>query len=101
MVLCNFCKNTFNSISALNNHQKKAKYCLNIQITVNNSDTDNKFKCNTCSKILSSKQSLENHKNICDLNKKQTKLNLLDLNQFKYFSGVEIVYNNVISAYTN
>ena len=79
MVLCNFCKNTFNSISALNNHQKKAKYCLNIQITVNNSDTDNKFKCNTCSKILSQKQSLENHKNICDLNKKQTKLNLLDL----------------------
>ena len=79
MVLCNFCKNTFNSISALNNHQKKAKYCLNIQITVNNSDTDNKFKCNTCSKILSSKQSLENHKNICNLNKKQTKLNLLDL----------------------
>ena len=74
MVLCNFCKNTFNSISALNNHQKKAKYCLNIQITVNNSDTDNKFKCNTCSKILSSKQSLENHKNICNLNKKQSKL---------------------------
>ena len=31
MSKCNFCNNTFSSVSQLNYHKKTAKYCLKIQ----------------------------------------------------------------------
>ena len=56
---CNFCNNTFSSKGILETHQKKAKYCLEIQgIT-----PSKKHICNICKKELSTKLSLERHIN--------------------------------------
>lgn len=60
---CKYCNNKFNSLSALNNHIKKAKYCLLIQGKV---IQQTEFKCAFCAKSLSSKQNLIIHENGCD-----------------------------------
>ena len=59
---CNFCNKTFTSKSALNNHQKTAKYCLKIQGV---SKIINEFICEYCNKEFMTKQHLLNHHNIC------------------------------------
>ena len=63
--ICNYCNTKFTSVSALNNHQKKAKYCLVIQGKIQPKNIN--FKCEYCSKILSTKQNLDNHVNKCQL----------------------------------
>jgi hypothetical protein len=63
-ILCNFCNYEFKNKSSLNYHQKNTKYCLEIQ-----GKTQNNFKCDTCDKFLSSKNKLENHKQICSVKK--------------------------------
>lgn len=47
----------------MNNHQKKAKYCLVLQGKIEILE----FKCEYCNKILSSKQNLELHLKKCEL----------------------------------
>jgi hypothetical protein len=49
----------------MNNHQKKAKYCLLIQGKIDvKRKTD--FNCKYCKKNLISKQKLSHHLDICD-----------------------------------
>ena len=57
---CEFCKNKFNSKYVLSNHQKRAKYCLNIQ----NKNVNN-FICEYCGIDFTSKQNLNKHAIIC------------------------------------
>lgn len=60
-MLCSFCKNKFSSKSSLNHHQKTAKYCIELQ----GGKLPTLFKCIYCSKVLSTKQNLNIHKNNC------------------------------------
>ena len=60
---CQYCKKTFSSKSSLNNHQKTAKYCIQLQGVENKSE--NKFICNDCSKIFYQKQHLLTHLQSC------------------------------------
>ena len=62
-VRCEFCNNTFQNISILNHHQTNAKYCLKIQ----SKETQYSFKCQFCTKTLSSKQSLDRHSKVCSI----------------------------------
>lgn len=72
MIKCVYCETDMKNLSVLNNHQKKAKYCLIIQGKLEEKNTE--FKCSTCDKILSTKQSLQGHIKICCKNKKKDKL---------------------------
>ena len=57
-ISCKYCNTVFQTISSLNSHMKKAKYCISIQ-------EKKIFKCEYCEKILSTKQSLLKHKDVC------------------------------------
>jgi hypothetical protein len=61
---CEFCEKILSSKSALNTHQRTAKYCLNIQ-GKNPQDVTNKFKCELCNKIFLNNNRYKYHKNIC------------------------------------
>jgi hypothetical protein len=69
---CEYCHSVFKNSSSLKLHQKKAKYCIKIQkenneMKVNcNNILNNKFKCENCDKLLSSKRNLDNHYSICN-----------------------------------
>ena len=71
---CEYCNTAFKTKSALNHHKNKAKYCLIIQKKID--ETPNEFKCNRCSKILSSKQYLKVHEEKCEGLKEDLSLNL-------------------------
>lgn len=64
---CEFCDNTFKTKSSLTNHQKNAKYCLELRNVVNES-----YKCDYCDNLSSSKFNRDVHMGSC--NKKQNKL---------------------------
>ena len=61
-LICKFCNYELKTKSSLNYHQKNAKFCLKIQ-----EKEQDKYKCNLCYKILSSKQRMESHKKICNV----------------------------------
>lgn len=61
---CQFCKNTFNTNSALKQHQKTAKYCLKIR-GINN----NEYKCTSCDKTFSNNYNLSVHLVSCNKSK--------------------------------
>jgi hypothetical protein len=65
-LICNFCKYELKTKSSLNYHQKNAKFCLKIQ-----EKEQDKYKCNLCYKILSSKQRMESHKKICNIKREK------------------------------
>jgi hypothetical protein len=56
---CDFCKKTFSTKYLLTQHQKKTKYCLDIQ------GEQSIFECNFCHKHLSTKDRLIVHTNSC------------------------------------
>lgn len=56
---CEFCEKIFISKYSLNNHQKKAKYCLEKQGLVSS------IKCNSCDKLFGSNERLNEHISIC------------------------------------
>ena len=56
---CDFCKKTFSTKYLLTQHQKKTKYCLDIQ------GEQSIFECNFCRKHLSTKDRLIVHTNSC------------------------------------
>ena len=62
---CEFCKNTFRNISSLNNHQKTAKYCLDIQ----GKESNNIFECEACNANFTLKSTLEKHLTRCVYNR--------------------------------
>ena len=58
---CQFCCNEFSNKQNLNQHQKKAKYCLKIQ----GKKIDNEYNCDTCEKSFCSASKLRRHKIKC------------------------------------
>jgi len=60
MYNCEYCKTVFKSISSLNLHKKRAKYCLNIQ----NKNIED-FICEYCGNNFTSKQNVNKHMIIC------------------------------------
>lgn len=61
---CKFCNNKFKNISSLNNHQKTAKYCLNIQGAKNHDI----FECEGCKSTFTLKSTLDKHQIRCVYN---------------------------------
>jgi hypothetical protein len=59
--ICEYCNNQFITKTNLNNHQKRAKYCLKLQGVANNKE----FTCEYCRKELTSKWAYEKHIEIC------------------------------------
>jgi hypothetical protein len=65
---CQFCKKILSSKSALNTHQRTARYCLNMQ-GKQFEDVKNKFKCELCGKTFLNNNRYKYHKNICTSNR--------------------------------
>jgi hypothetical protein len=63
MVRCNFCNEDFKNNKTLTAHKKNAKYCIEKQ----KKDLLVEFKCEKCDKVLSSKQRLKSHSDICNI----------------------------------
>jgi hypothetical protein len=72
-MICEFCNTNFNTISSLNNHKKKAKYCLIIQGKMEGKDKN--FECECCKKVLSSKQNLKIHLKKCGILEEEKQFN--------------------------
>ncbi len=58
---CQFCNNVFSNKQNLNQHQKKAKYCLEIQ----GKTPVQEYNCDTCRKSFSSSSKLRRHQTNC------------------------------------
>ena len=63
-LICEYCNASFSSVSSLNTHKKKTKYCLILQGKIQKLD----FKCEGCSKILTSSKELKSHIKTCKNN---------------------------------
>ena len=61
---CQYCYNKFSSISSLNNHQRKTKYCLKIQ----GKPSSKEFTCEFCKSVFTAKIGLQYHSGICKSN---------------------------------
>jgi hypothetical protein len=76
---CEYCKKQFASTSSLNNHKKKALYCLKIQkeqgVNIEkelNKNIISEYNCNLCNKKFKSKINLKHHlENLCTNNSLQ------------------------------
>lgn len=72
-ITCQFCNNTFKSISNLNLHQKTAGFCIKIQKELNNINNEeiekNTFICEYCNKTFSLKANLKTHYSYCKIKK--------------------------------
>jgi hypothetical protein len=60
---CKYCHNKFISLSSLNNHQRKTKYCLKIQ-----GKAFNGYKCKFCNTEFTRKDTLQQHYRVCKAN---------------------------------
>ncbi len=76
--ICNFCTKTFKTKSSLNYHQLNAKFCLELQ-----NKKQDKFKCDYCHKILSSKHVLEIHISKCQSNQINQDVTILNEDNIK------------------
>ena len=74
-LICQFCKTEFTNLYNMNNHQKKAKYCLLIQgkANIEKKKLELEFRCEYCNKNISSKYNLEKHIKICTYKKEKDK----------------------------
>lgn len=61
---CNFCNNTFSSKYVLNNHQKRAKYCIDIQKKNGSLPIYDLYKCEFCD-IEVAKNTKDRHLKSC------------------------------------
>jgi hypothetical protein len=64
---CVYCNNKFSTKTNLNNHQKRAKYCLKLR-GVNKQENEYEYKCDACDKNFSGKYELNRHSTICKKN---------------------------------
>jgi hypothetical protein len=77
---CQYCKNIFSNNHNLKQHQKSAKYCINLR--GKNVISEKKYQCNICNKEYTSNHRLSSHLNKC-LVKKQEKDKYEDLIKHK------------------
>ncbi len=87
--ICKFCRKSYTSLSNLNNHQKTAKFCIELQNKLN---TNQLIRCEFCLKEFSTKKYLSQHSERCkdkkisvqkdfELENKKLNKKLLDLEQ--------------------
>lgn len=57
---CEFCHHKFNNNSSLRNHQRRAKYCLQLR-----GEEEYSFECSGCHKKYTSKENLQIHESSC------------------------------------
>ena len=69
---CIYCKNSYNSLSSLNYHQRTTKFCLQLQNNETNSEI--KFICEYCNKHFLVKQSYSSHISGCKLKNERQQL---------------------------
>jgi chromosome segregation ATPase len=78
--VCEFCNKTFLNIYTLNTHQKTTKKCLAIQGKMKQQFIiEEDLQCYICEKILSTKQTLNNHIMLC----KEKNSNLINTREIK------------------
>lgn len=65
MNICEYCNSTFVSKNAMVAHQKRARYCLDIQITLNPDLSIENFGCQYCNKKFTRKGEKDKHESIC------------------------------------
>ena len=63
---CEYCKNSFSNKVSLINHQKTAKYCLDLR----NIKSSNEYMCEGCNKKFTRTSDLERHRKICKKNER-------------------------------
>jgi hypothetical protein len=100
-ITCKHCNNSFNKTSALNYHQKNARYCLIKQGKIEEKKEDDNIiihKCNFCEKILSTKHTYNSHLLICKAKNKQNEESLHVLSK-EHIKIVEQQYKEQISEY--
>ncbi len=67
--VCEFCNNTYQTISNLNHHKKTAKFCIDLQ-----NNTNNVFKCKECKKEFTMQKYLNQHLSHCKVIKQKNKI---------------------------
>lgn len=67
-MICEFCNNSFSSVSSLNLHKRTNKKCLSSRTNIDEQDIK-LFQCKFCTKKFTSSQNLLKHSNICKNNK--------------------------------
>jgi hypothetical protein len=106
---CKFCKHKFSNKQNLRWHQQTAKYCLKIQ----GKSQDNKFKCELCSKVLTSKFRLGTHMKTCalytkemnklrqenDMLKKEKKYEKFNNSWYKEYFELQNAYRDLVNKY--
>lgn len=65
MYVCLYCKKELSCQSALNRHIRTTRSCIKLQLLVQ--QQNDSFKCEYCTKSFSTKYTLRNHRNRCQL----------------------------------
>jgi hypothetical protein len=68
MNICIYCKGLFSSKGALIAHQKKARYCLDIQVQINPETIIDNIPCQYCDKTFTRKGEKNVHEAVCKSN---------------------------------
>jgi hypothetical protein len=72
--ICEYCKGSFSSKCVLIFHQKKAKYCLDIQLKINPETIIINIPCQYCGKNFTRNNDKNIHESICKNNKSKNPL---------------------------
>jgi hypothetical protein len=71
---CEYCKGVFASKNILSQHQKKARYCLDIQLKINPETKIDNIPCQYCGKNFMRNRDKNMHESICKHNKSKDPL---------------------------
>ena len=83
---CYYCKNVLKTKSSLKQHQKSAKYCLQIQ----GKKEKISFPCTNCSKVFTLKCSLVRHTKICNGSSESLKETVRSLRESLHISNAKL-----------
>ena len=105
MIICQHCQHSFSSKSSLNNHQKKAVYCLEIQMKTNNLisiEEAKKYICSYCDKAFAIKEKHNNHEEICPsksikqkLTEAQAKISIFEIKLTEACTKIELYQEQI------
>lgn len=70
MSTCEFCNSILSTRGAVKSHQKSARYCIEIQKSLNVSVVFEEQKCEFCARIFTRKETMKIHEITCKRNKK-------------------------------
>jgi hypothetical protein len=93
--ICEFCNNSYRTKNNLLNHQKTAKFCIELRNKTELEHYDNKsFSCEKCLKNFTRKDTLEKHISICKIivrEKIENTINNYELENNKLRLDIEIL----------